>query len=160
MISREEHLIATKEKEYHQIQQNIDEKKKHHDINKEDILVLDLEKEVVAKQRELASLQLNFYQKQLEFFNSKESIAQEQVVTAQERVQSIRSRLYIDITDVQSYEEKNNQQQQASELKKNELSKQRQECAALKLQAQEELDRLRYRFKLKIQLPILLQRML
>lgn len=151
LISREEHLIATKEKEFHNIQQGIDEKKKQNDINKDDIAVLDLEKEVVAKERELASLQLTFYQKQLEFFSSKESIAQERVAAEQERAQSIRSRLYIDIADVQSYEQKNNEQIQASELKKVELGKQRQDLAALKLQAQEELDRLRHRFKLKIQ---------
>lgn len=150
LISREEHVVASKEKEFHSIVQIIEEKKQQNDINKDDIALLDIEKEVVAKERELASLRLNSYQKQLEFLSSKESIMQEQLQLFKEQSETVRNRLYIDISDVKSYAQKDDLQRQACETKKADLIKLRQDVAIKKLQNQEDLDRLRHRFKMSI----------
>lgn len=151
LISKEEHVISNKEKEFVHIQQMIEDKKKQHDMNKEDIVLLDLEKEFIAKEKELTCLQLNLYQKQLEFLNSKESVAQERVNVLAEQADVVRHRLYIDIADVQLYQQKNQEQQKIYESVKADLIKLRHDVASKKLQAQEELDRLRLRFKIKMQ---------
>jgi small-conductance mechanosensitive channel len=152
VISREEHVLSSKEKELVFVQERIHDKRKQSDLNKDEIVILDLEKEIVLKEQELASLQLNFYQKQLNFFNSKELILQERAGLLQEQAKLIRSRLYIDIADVQQYEQKYAQQRSICEVKKAELAKFRHEIASAKLKEQEELDRLRARFKaIKVQ---------
>lgn len=151
LVSKEEHLLAHKEKELgNKIQMIIDQKKRN-DINKEDIALFDLEKEIILKEKELLSLQLNLHQKELEFLNSKESVIQEKICLLQEQSQIVRNRLYIDIVDVTSYEEKKIEQQKLYAAKKAELVQLRQIVAAKKLQMQDELDRLRLRFKIKMQ---------
>ncbi|HSW75802.1 MAG TPA: mechanosensitive ion channel domain-containing protein [Candidatus Saccharimonadales bacterium] len=147
-ISKEEYIVATKEKEFEHVQQLLEEKKKQTEKNKEDITLLDFEKEVITKQRELASLKLHVLAKKQEFFNSKESILQDRLQQLKDHINAIRSRLYVDILDVQNYEQKNNEQKKLTSLKKAELIKLRNEIAAQKIAAQEELDRLRKRFKL------------
>src|SRR3990167_2327586 len=104
LISKEEHMLSNKEKEMARLVQIIADKKKQTDINKDDIVLLDLEKELIAKDKDFICLQLNFYQKQLEFLSSKESVAQEKVSMLQEQLQAVRHRLYIDIADVSLYE--------------------------------------------------------
>lgn len=151
LISREEHVVATKEKEVVRIQEMIHDRKKQNDMSKDEIVLLDMEKDIVSKEQELACLQLNLHQKQLEFLNCKDLIAQERVSLLQEQAKIVRARLYIDITDVQKYEQKNIQQRQICALKKADLIKLRQEIATKKLKEQEELDRLRLRFKIKMQ---------
>lgn len=150
VIGREEHLIASKSKELNQIQSKIHECKKQNEMNKEEIFTLDLEKEVVSKEQEFATLQLAFYQKQFEFFAGKETVAQERLAQLQDQSKFIRARLYIDLSDVQQYEQKFAQERQASIAKRTELTALRHQVAAKKLQGQEELDRLRARFKIKM----------
>jgi small-conductance mechanosensitive channel len=150
LISKEEHLISSKEKELVRICDLITEKKKQNDINKDDILQLDLEKELAGKEKELAALQLSLYQKQIEFLSSKEMVVQERINLLQEQSEKLRSRLYIDISDVEKYEQKHTEQRQICDTKKTEFTALRQDVASKKMQAQEELDRLRLRFKIKM----------
>jgi len=149
-ISRQESILATKEKDFGSIEQIIEEKKHQPDMNKDDISLLDLEKEVIAKERELASLRLSLYQKQQELLSSKEIVLQEHLHTLSEQADVIRNRLYIDSAEVQQYERKNIEQKKQSELKRAELIKLRQDMASKKLESQDELDRLRHRFKLSV----------
>ncbi|MCX5923984.1 MAG: mechanosensitive ion channel [Candidatus Dependentiae bacterium] len=146
-ISREEYSLAAKEKEFEHVEQLLEDKKKQVEKNKDDIILLDLEKEVVTKERELTSLKLKLFQKKQEFFNSKESILHDRLQLLKDHSEVIRSRLYVDISDVQSYEQKNNEQKKSASLKKSELIKLRNEVASQKITAQEELDRLRKRHK-------------
>ena len=147
-ISREEYVLATKEKELESIEQSIESKKKQSDLNKEEILILDLDKEVVCKERELAMLRLSLFQKNQEFLNSKESVLQDKLQFLQDSSQTVRHRLYIDVADVYSYEQKSIEQKKVADLKKVELAKTRSDISSHKILAQEELDRLRRQFKI------------
>lgn len=149
-ISRQENILAGKEKELGSIDQSIESKKNQADINKDEIALFDLEKEVTSKERELASLRLNYYHKQQEVIVSKEVILQEKLRLLSEQVEMIRTRLYIDTVEIQQYERKNIEQKKQSEAKRAELLKLRQDTAAKKVEVQEELDRLRHRFKSSI----------
>lgn len=146
-ISREEYLLVEKEKEFEGIEQSIESKKKHTDLNKEDIALLDIEKEVVCNQRELSVLKVSLYQKNQEFLNSKESSLQDKLAALKDQAEAIRNRLHVDISDVYGYEQKNNELKKTCIAKKAELVKLRNEIAARKINSQEELDRLRKRFK-------------
>ncbi|MBP7854628.1 hypothetical protein KAZ82_01685, partial [Candidatus Babeliales bacterium] len=150
VISREEYACADKEREMVTIQEKIQEKRKFNDV-KDELESLDLEKEILSKEQELAHLQLHLYQKQLDFFNSKEIVIQERIGILQEQSKVIRNHLYIDVADVANYEQKAVLQHKNITDKKSELSKLRQINITKKLKEQEELDRLRARFKIKIQ---------
>lgn len=147
-ISKQEHLHAKKDKELDSIEQAIEDKKKQLNFSKDEIMVLDLEKDVVSRQRELASLLLSLYQKQQEFLNAKELVAQERLQVYKDEAEVVRGRLYIDISDVRSYQQKNIDQKKILSDKKNELIKLRGEIVERKILAQEELDRLRKRYKI------------
>lgn len=149
-INRQENILAGKEKELGGIEHSIENKKNQSDINKDDISLLDLEKDVIIKERELASLRLNLYHKQQEFLIAKESVLQDNLRSLSDQAEVIRTRLYIDNVEVQQYEHRNIEQKKQSDVKRAELVKSRQDIAAKKLEAQEELDRLRHRFKLTI----------
>ncbi len=151
LILREEHLLATKDKELIHIQEMIIDKKKKIDVSKSEISLLDFEKELISKEQELSGLQLNLYRKQLDFFQSKELVAQNVLDHLNEQLKIVRARLYVDMADVQKYEHQNVEQRQISAEKKSDLIKSRQEIASIKLKEQDELDRLRLRFKVKIQ---------
>lgn len=149
-ITRQEHLVVTKEKDFGSIEQIIEDKKRQADMNKDDISLLDLEKELIIKERELATFRLNWFQKQQEFLSSKESVLQERLHDLSEQAEIIRNRLYIDAAEVQQYEHKNIEQKKSSLAKRTELMTVRQNIASKKIEAQDELDRLQNRFKLSI----------
>lgn len=149
-MGRQENLVATKEKDFSMLEHIIEEKKRHVEMKKDDISLLDLEKEMVVKERELASLLLSLYHKQQEFLISKESVIQEKIQTCNQDVEIVRDRLYIDLNDVAQYEKKNAEQKKSSELKKIDLAKLKQETLAKKIDIQEEYNRLKHRFKIAI----------
>jgi len=149
-ISRQEHLVATKEKDFNNIEQIIDDKKRQSDINKDDISLLDIERDFIIKEREYASLKLNLQQKQLDYLNSKESILQERINDISEQLKIVRSRLYIDENELDAYEHKVSESKKIMDVKVAELQNIKNESIAKKIEAQDELDRLRHRFKVSI----------
>ncbi len=149
-ISRQEHLVATKEKDFSAIEQVIEDKKKQLEINKEDITLLDVERDLIIKEREYAALKLNLIQKQLDLLNTKESIFQERVTDISGQLKIVRSRLFIDENELDVYERKAIDAKKILDTKIYELQNIKNEIALKKVEAQDELDRLRHRFKLSI----------
>ena len=149
-ISRQEHLVATKEKDFSAIEQVIEDKKKQSEINKDDITLLDIERDLISKEREYAFLRLNLIQKQLDFLNTKESIFQERVTDITDQLKIVRSRLFIDENELDIYERKAIDAKKTMDTKVSELQNIKNETALKKVEAQDELDRLRHRFKLSI----------
>lgn len=149
-ISRQEHLVAIKEKDFSTIEQVIEDKKKQSEINKDDIALLDTERDFIIKEREYASLRLNLLQKQLEFLNSKESIFQERVTDISEQLKTVRSRLFIDENELEGYEHKALDSKKMMDNKIAELQHVKSEIVLKKVEAQDELDRLRHRFKISV----------
>jgi len=149
-ITRQEHLVVTKEKDFGTLEQIIEEKKRQADMNKDDISLLDLEKDLIIKERELAMLRLNWFQKQQEFMSSKESMLQERLHNLAGQAEIIRNRLYIDAAEVQQYEHKNIEQKRSSAVKRAELMAIRQNVASKKVEAQDDFDRLKHRFKMSL----------
>ncbi|MBP9764748.1 mechanosensitive ion channel [Candidatus Babeliales bacterium] len=149
-INRQESVVATKEKEFSTIEQIIEDKKRQTDMKKDDISMLDLDKEFIQKERDLALLRLSFYQKQLDFLSSKESILQDKLQELSEEATIVRNRLYVEGSEVQQYERKHIEQKKSSEQKHAELVKLRQEVAQKKIAAQDDFDRLKHRFKISL----------
>jgi small-conductance mechanosensitive channel len=149
-ITRQEHILATKEKDFNTIEQIIEDKKKSTDINKEDISLLDIERDLITKEREYASLKLILYQKQMDFLDNKESALQERVSSMIEQLKLIRSRLYIDVHEVQEYEKKLIEAKKTMEAKSLDLQEVKKQISSKKIQSQDELDRLRHRYKISI----------
>ncbi|MBI2344600.1 mechanosensitive ion channel [Candidatus Dependentiae bacterium] len=149
-ISRQEHLIATKEKDFSTIEQVIEDRKRQSEINKDDISLLDTERDFIIKEREYASLKLNLFQKQLDFLNSKESIFQERVTDISEQLKVVRSRLFIDENELDGYEHKVTESKKIMDSKISELQNIKNEIILKKVETQDELDRLRNRFKITV----------
>jgi len=149
-ITRQEHILATKEKDFNTIEQILDEKKKSTDINKEDISLLDIERDLTVKEREYASLKLILLQKQMDFLDSKESALQDRVSSMNEHLKLIRSRLYIDVHEVEQYEKRSIEAKKIMETKTLDLQEVKKQVSSKKIEAQDELDRLRHRYKISI----------
>lgn len=149
-IARQEHILATKEKDFNTIEQIIDDKKKSADINKEDISLLDVERDLSIKEREDASSKLIFFQKQMDFLDDKESALQERVTGMTDQLKLIRSRLYIDAQEVDLYEKKAGEAKKLMETKSAEIQEQKKQISVKKVEAQDELDRYRHRYKISI----------
>jgi small-conductance mechanosensitive channel len=149
-ITRQEHILATKEKDFNTIEQILDDKKKSTEINKDDISLLDVERDLTVKEREYASLKLILFQKQMEFLDSKESALQERVSSMTEQLKLIRSRLYIDAHEVELYEKRAIEVKKMIEAKSLDLQESKKQISLKKIEAQDEFDRVSYRYKISI----------
>lgn len=153
MRRRQELLVSSKDRDIRHIEKEIEDFKKQHaeyrDI-KGEITLLDLEKEVAHKERELAELRIELHQKDEDLCDSKLLVMQEVLKVLREDMLTIRSRIHIDRAEVFVYEQKNNEVRREVASQKARLTEQKNKILLEKSAAQEKLDILSNRYNIAL----------
>lgn len=153
IIHRQEHLVTAKDRDIRQIEKEIDDFKKQHaeyrDI-KGEISLLDIEKEVAHKERDLAELRMEFHQEDEDLCDSKLLVMQEVLKLLREDMLMIRNHIHIDKAEVFLYEQKNNEMRRDVSAQKARLTEQKNKILLEKSTAQEKLDVLSNRYNIAL----------
>ncbi len=149
MVHRYEHLVNGKDRDIRHIEKEIEDlKKQQTDFRnlKGEIDLLDLEKEVSYKERELAELRIEFHQKEQDLCESKILVLQENLKTLREHMTTMRSRVHIDKAEIFVFEHRSNEQRREASLQKTKLAEQKNKLLAEKMAATEKLETLGNRY--------------
>lgn len=152
-VRRQEHLVTVKDRDIRQIEKNIDDFKKQAAENKDiksEISLLDIEKEVVHKERDLADLRIKLHQEEEDLCDSKLLILQEVLKVLREDMLTIRSHIHIDKAEVSLYEQKYNEIRKDVSAQKARLTEQKNRILLEKSAAQEKLDVLINRYNISL----------
>lgn len=153
LVHRQENLVTAKDRDIRQIEKQIDDLKKQHtefrDI-KGEISLLDIEKEVAHKERDLAELRIEFHQNDEDLCDSKLLIVQEALKLLREDMLTIRNHIHIDKAEVFLYEQKNNDVRREVSAQKARLTEQKNKILLEKSTAQEKLDVLSNRYNISL----------
>jgi small-conductance mechanosensitive channel len=150
IISRTENLISGKDKEIKSMSETLDLLKKSPGDVKNQMILLDLEKESLLLDRELSNLRLEEHQRTIEFIDSQVFAANHKISGLQKDLIAIRSRMKVDKHDVLQYQQANNEIKKDIQAYKVDLMRKRTDLAAEKVQLQEELDKLSDRYKISL----------
>lgn len=152
-VHRQEHLVTTKDRDIGHIEKEIDDFKKqqaeYRDI-KGEVSLLDIEKEIAHKERELAELRIEFHQEDADLCDSKILVIQEALKAFREDMLVIRNHIHIDKSEVFFYEQKNNEMRRDVSAQKAKLTELKNKILLEKSAAQEKLDVLVNRYNVSI----------
>lgn len=150
IVTRTEGLITAKDKEIKTITETLDFLKKSSGDVKNQMMLLDLEKESLVLERELANLRLEEDQRTIEFVESQLFVTTHKINHLQKDLIAVRSRMKVDKQDVLQYQQINSDIKKDAQALKVDLIRKRTDLAAEKLQMQEELDKLSDRYKISL----------
>ena len=152
IVHRQEHQVATKEKDVRQVEKSIEDLKKQseeYDI-KGDVELLDLEKEITLKDKELAEIKVELHQKEADVLDSRILLIQDRLKLLREDMSLIRNRIHIDKSEVTLYEQKNNKVKKEVSFKKAKLIEQKNNLLSEKNSTQEKLELLANRYNISL----------
>lgn len=150
IISRTESLLVTKDKELKTIQDTLELLKKSSADVKNQMILLDAEKESLIFERELIHLRLEEHQKMIEFLDSQIFVSSNTINALQKDLIMVRSRMKVDKQDVLQYQQIHTDVKKEVAAHKIELTKKRTDLAAQKQTMQEDLDKLVERYKISV----------
>jgi small-conductance mechanosensitive channel len=150
VIARTESIFTAKDKELKNINETLDFLKKSSADVKNQMILLDLEKEAISFERELASLRIDEHVKRVNFIDSQIFVNQQKINQLDQHLVSIRSRMKVDKQDVILYQQKNNDLKKEIQAFRVELMKKRTELTNQKLTEQEDLEKLSDRYKVSL----------
>ena len=150
IVSRTEAIAATKEKEIKSISETLDLLKKSSADVKNQLILLDLEKDAFLLELELARNRIEEHQRSLEFIDSQMFVISHKVEVLEEDLIAVRSRIKVDKQDVLLYQQANNEIKKDAQARKVDLTRRKTDVAAQKTSIQEELDKLSDRYKVSL----------
>ncbi|MBP6870074.1 mechanosensitive ion channel [Candidatus Babeliales bacterium] len=150
VVSRTELIIATKDKEIKTISETLDLLKKSAADVKNQLIVLDLEKETLQLERELAVLRLEEHVRGIEFIDSQMFVITQKINEIQDDLTTVRSRMKVDKQDLLQYQQENNEIKKETQARKVELMRKRTDLTSQKTLMQDELDKLAERYKISL----------
>lgn len=150
VISRAEAIISTKDKEIKTVVETLDLLKKSAGDVKSQLIILDLEKETLQFERELALLRLEEHVKSVEFIDSQMFVTTQKINHLQDDLTIVRNRMKVDKQDLLQYQQENNDLKKEVQLRKAEFLRKRTDLTSQKAHMQDELDKLAERYKVSI----------
>jgi small-conductance mechanosensitive channel/cell division protein ZapA (FtsZ GTPase activity inhibitor) len=150
IVIRTESLVLMKEKEVKSIYETLDLLKKSSADVKNQLMLLDLEKEDLLLELELARLRTEEHARSIELIDSQMFIITRKIDDLQKDLVVIRSRMKVDKQDVLQYQHENNDIKKEAQARKAELIRKRTDLAAQKDYEQQELDKLSERYKISL----------
>lgn len=150
IVARAEAVVIAKEKEIKSMSEALDLLKKSSADVKNQLMLLDLEKETLLLERDLAILRVDEHLRGIEFIESQIFVATHKINELQNNLSAVRSRMKVDKQDVLQYQQENNNVKKDAEHHKAELMRKRTELANQKIHMQEELEKLSERYKISL----------
>ncbi len=150
IVSRAESTVATKIKEIKSVTETLDFLKKSSADVKNQLILLDLDKEALLLERELADLRVEEHQRGIEFIDSQIFVATHKIDALQHDLVLVRSRIKVDKHDLLQYQQANNDIKKDAQTRRDDLVRKRTDLTAQKGQMQEELDKLSERHKISL----------
>lgn len=150
IISRAEAIVTAKDKEIKSISETLDLLKKSSADVKNQLMLLDLDKEALLLERELARDRVEEHQRGIEFIDSQLFVISHKIDALQHNLVAVRSRMKVDKQDVLQYQHANNEIKKDAQIRKVDLIRKRTDLSAQKIHMQEELDKLSDRYKISL----------
>lgn len=150
VVSRTENLIVTKDKELKVIHETLDLLKKSSADVKNQMMLLDTDKEALSLERDLAHLRLEEHQRMIGFLESQIFVVNHKIAMLQKDLITVRSRMKVDKQDILQYQQSNNEIKKTAQAYKVDLVRKRTDLASQKVQMQDSLDKLSERHKISL----------
>ncbi len=152
VIHRQEHQIVVKDREIRQKDKEIEEEKKQADEKdiKETVDLLDIEKEIATKDKELAELRVELHQKESDLLDSRILIIQDRLKFLREDMGVIRNRIHIEKSEELAYQQTYNMVKKEASAKKVKLLEQKNSLLSEKNAIQEKLELLSNRYNISL----------
>lgn len=150
VVTRAENASAAKAKELKTVLETLDVLKKSSADVKNQLMLLDLEKETLSLERELADVRVEEHQQTIDFIDSQLFISNHKIDLLQQDLAIVRSRMKVDKQDVLQYQHANNELKKDVQVRRIDLNRKRTDLSAQKLTLQEKLDRLIERYKMPL----------
>ncbi len=142
VILRTEAIVTAKDKEIKSINETLDLLKKSSADVKNQLILLDLEKEALMLERELAKDRLYEHQQNINFIDSQIFVNSHKVDLLQDDLVAVRSRIKVDKQDVLQYQQANNEIKKDAQVRKIDLTRKRTDLTAQKAAMQDNLNKL------------------
>jgi hypothetical protein len=113
-------------------------------------MLLDLDKESLLLERELADLRVEEHQREIEFIDSQLFVITHKIDVLQKSLGMVRSRMKVDKHDMLQYQQANNDIKKDAQIRKVDLTRKRTDLAAQKILMQQELEKLSDRYKISL----------
>ena len=149
-LTRNQLYSATKEKELHALDGSLEEIKHTPGDIKRKTSLLDLEKEVLVKEKELEALRMQELSCQIEYVDSKIYVIQDRIKNSRKHLMEMRSRIVVEKSDVLSYDTNTQEIKKEAQNKKTDFIKERTELMTQKNQLYAELEKLSKRFNVDV----------
>ncbi|MGZ6255242.1 MAG: mechanosensitive ion channel domain-containing protein, partial [Candidatus Chromulinivorax sp.] len=149
-VSRYETSIIAKDKELKNINETLDLLKKSSADVKNQLMLLDLEKDTVVLERELLFLKVEEHVREIQFLESQLFVALQKIENLQQDLVVVRSRMKVDKQDVLQYQQEHNLIKKEVQARKVDLIRKRTDLSTQKQQQQDELERLSDRYKVSL----------
>lgn len=150
IVTRTEILVTNKDKEIKTIVEALDSLKKSSADVKNQLILLDLEKEALQLERELAGLRVDEHVKGVEFIDSQIFVLTQKLNDIQDDLATVRTRMKVDKQDLLQYQQENNDIKKETQARKADLLRKRTDLTSQKTYMQDELDKLAERYKVSI----------
>jgi small-conductance mechanosensitive channel/uncharacterized protein YlaN (UPF0358 family) len=150
VVTRTEAIVAAKAKEIKSVSETLDLLKKSSADVKNQLMLLDLDKESLLLERELADLRVEEHQREIEFIDSQLFVITHKIDVLQKSLGMVRSRMKVDKHDMLQYQQANNDIKKDAQIRKVDLTRKRTDLAAQKILMQQELEKLSDRYKISL----------
>lgn len=150
IVTRTETIVTAKDKELKILAETLDLLRKSSADVKHQLSLLDIEKEVLLLERDLAALRVEEHVRAIEFIDSQIFVITHKVNALQDDVTIVRSRMKVDKQDLLQYQHENNEVKKEIQARKVELMRKRTDATVQKNVMQDELEKLAERYKVSI----------
>lgn len=149
-VSSNEDIVTAREKNVKNIELEIAAVKPEVEGSKDTLLLLDLERETVSKERELALFRVEAHTRKIEFLDSQMFVANKKLELLNNDLVTVRNNVRVDKADVQHYQLLSDKIKKEVQAKKSEFIKKQTDLTTQKNVVQEELATLSKRYKISL----------
>jgi len=150
IVSRTESVVSAKEKEAKSLNESLEILKKSSTDVKNQITILDIEKDALLLERDLSALRVEEHLLLINFIDSQIFVTNYKIDELQNDLTLVRSRMKVDKQDVFQYQQANDDMKKGVESHRIELIRRRTDLSSQKVQMQEEIDKLGNRYKVSL----------
>lgn len=153
VVQRQDNQVSVKERELRKVEKEIEDIKKNTEQGRDikaEIELLDIDKELIVKERELAELRSEYHQKEADQYDSRILVIQERLKHLREDMNMILANNHIDRSEEQVYLQKKNEVRREVTAQKTKLTEKKDKLTTEKNNAQEQLELLSNRFNIPL----------